>query len=179
VTDVEILRSDFPRGRFRFAVFDFDGTLSLIREGWPQIMIPMMVEILRETGTAEDDGTERPAWAVDIDATTATSLERFDAYSLEACYGFHGFRVDRKELSSTLPDRPAEQIDYRDLPTRVGTFVLSWRQKVAGGRIERVVLSAPYAAGEVTAENAGLPDRATAAAAVTALGRTLAQAVSL
>jgi len=130
-------------------------------------------------GTAEDDGTERPAWAVDIDATTATSLERFDAYSLEACYGFHGFRVDRKELSSTLPDRPAEQIDYRDLPTRVGTFVLSWRQKVAGGRIERVVLSAPYAAGEVTAENAGLPDRATAAAAVTALGRTLAQAVSL
>lgn len=124
------------------------------------------------------DGADPPAWAVDIDATTATSLERFDAYSLEACYGFHGFRVDRKELSSTLPDRPAEQIDYRDLPTRVGTYVLSWRQKVAGGRIERVVLSAPYVAGDPTPDNAGLPDRATAAAAVTALGRTLAEAVA-
>src|ERR1700704_4702303 len=53
--DVEILRPDLPRGRFRFVLFDFDGTLSLIREGWPQVMIPMMVDILRQTGTKEDD----------------------------------------------------------------------------------------------------------------------------
>ena len=51
----ELLRPDLPRGRFRFALFDFDGTLSLIREGWPQVMIPMMVDILRQTGTNEDD----------------------------------------------------------------------------------------------------------------------------
>jgi phosphoglycolate phosphatase len=53
--DIEILRNDFPRGRFRFALFDFDGTLSLIREGWPQVMIPMMTAELRATGTAETD----------------------------------------------------------------------------------------------------------------------------
>lgn len=57
MNDVEILRPDLPRGRFRFVVFDFDGTLSLIREGWPQVMIPMMVAALRETGTSEDDAT--------------------------------------------------------------------------------------------------------------------------
>lgn len=57
MTDIEILRRDLPRGRFRFVLFDFDGTLSLIREGWPQVMIPMMVEVLRGTGTAEDDAT--------------------------------------------------------------------------------------------------------------------------
>src|SRR5438132_9590240 len=57
VTDIEILHPDIPRGRFRFVIFDFDGTLSLIREGWPQVMIPMMVEALRQTGTAEDDAT--------------------------------------------------------------------------------------------------------------------------
>jgi phosphoglycolate phosphatase-like HAD superfamily hydrolase len=34
-------------------LFDFDGTLSLIREGWPDVMIPMMVRILQETGTRE------------------------------------------------------------------------------------------------------------------------------
>lgn len=34
-------------------LFDFDGTLSLIREGWPEVMVPMMVEILAETGTSE------------------------------------------------------------------------------------------------------------------------------
>jgi beta-phosphoglucomutase-like phosphatase (HAD superfamily) len=51
--DIEVLNPHVPRGRFRSVLFDFDGTLSLIREGWPQVMIPMMVEVLRETGTSE------------------------------------------------------------------------------------------------------------------------------
>src|SRR5438445_13368578 len=54
--EIEVLRPDLPRGRFRSVLFDFDGTLSLIREGWPQVMIPMMVDVLRETGTPETDG---------------------------------------------------------------------------------------------------------------------------
>src|SRR6516225_4639806 len=53
--EIEILRPDMPRGRFRSVLFDFDGTLSLIREGWPQVMIPMMVQMLQETGTAESE----------------------------------------------------------------------------------------------------------------------------
>lgn len=53
--EIEVLRPDLPRGRFRSVLFDFDGTLSLIREGWPLVMIPMMVEVLRQTGTAETD----------------------------------------------------------------------------------------------------------------------------
>src|ERR1700677_3537926 len=53
---MEIVRPDMPRGQFRSVLFDFDGTLSLIREGWPQVMMPMMVEVLRQTGTSEDEG---------------------------------------------------------------------------------------------------------------------------
>ncbi len=53
--EIEVLRPNLPRGRFRGVLFDFDGTLSLIREGWPQVMIPMMVEKLRATGTGETD----------------------------------------------------------------------------------------------------------------------------
>jgi phosphoglycolate phosphatase len=53
--EIEILRPDLPRGRFRSVLFDFDGTLSLIREGWPQVMIPMMVDVLRQTGTKEGE----------------------------------------------------------------------------------------------------------------------------
>jgi len=53
-TQIEIIRDQVPRGHIRFALFDFDGTLSLIREGWQQVMIPMMVEVLqRETPTTE------------------------------------------------------------------------------------------------------------------------------
>jgi len=51
---MEILEEP-PRGRFRHALFDFDGTISLIRDGWQNVMVPMMVEILRATGTRETD----------------------------------------------------------------------------------------------------------------------------
>jgi phosphoglycolate phosphatase-like HAD superfamily hydrolase len=51
---LEILNPSIARGRIRHALFDFDGTLSLIREGWQGVMIPMMVELLGETPRAED-----------------------------------------------------------------------------------------------------------------------------
>jgi beta-phosphoglucomutase-like phosphatase (HAD superfamily) len=54
VDEIEILRPDFRRGDFKAVLFDFDGTLSLIRRNWPQIMIPMMVEVLEATGSGED-----------------------------------------------------------------------------------------------------------------------------
>jgi len=50
---IEIVRADFSRGPFRAVIFDFDGTLSLLRRNWQDVMIPMMVEVLAETGTAE------------------------------------------------------------------------------------------------------------------------------
>jgi phosphoglycolate phosphatase-like HAD superfamily hydrolase len=43
------------QGRIRSALFDFDGTLSLIREGWQQVMVPMMVSILAETPTGREE----------------------------------------------------------------------------------------------------------------------------
>lgn len=52
-TQIEIIRPIDSPGIYRHALFDFDGTLSLIREGWPDVMIPMMVEILLATGTTE------------------------------------------------------------------------------------------------------------------------------
>lgn len=50
---IEIIRPDLPRDTVRYALFDFDGTISLIREGWQGIMIPMMVEILMQTPNHE------------------------------------------------------------------------------------------------------------------------------
>ena len=37
---------DFEPGRFRHVLFDFDGTISLLREGWQSIMEPMMVQMI-------------------------------------------------------------------------------------------------------------------------------------
>src|SRR5258708_7292211 len=35
-----------PRPQISHVLLDFDGTLSLIREGWPEVMVPMFVEML-------------------------------------------------------------------------------------------------------------------------------------
>src|SRR5436305_11932970 len=56
--EIEVLHHDLPRGRFRSALFDFDGTLSLIREGWPRVMVGMMVEILRAGGLGPEPEEE-------------------------------------------------------------------------------------------------------------------------
>lgn len=52
-TGVEVLQPLAGPKPPKHVLFDFDGTVSLIREGWPEVMIPMMVEILQETGTKE------------------------------------------------------------------------------------------------------------------------------
>lgn len=35
-----------PRPEITHVLFDFDGTLSIIRQGWPEIMVPMFTEVL-------------------------------------------------------------------------------------------------------------------------------------
>src|SRR5438477_573384 len=43
---IEEANKEACRGCFKFALFDFDGTLSLIREGWQAVMVPYFVEEL-------------------------------------------------------------------------------------------------------------------------------------
>ncbi len=52
-TGVEIVREVSRQEPPKHAIFDFDGTLSLIRQGWADVMVPMMVEVLQATGTHE------------------------------------------------------------------------------------------------------------------------------
>jgi phosphoglycolate phosphatase len=45
-----------PRPEISHVLFDFDGTVSLIRQGWPDVMVPMFVEALpRLPGETDDD----------------------------------------------------------------------------------------------------------------------------
>ena len=50
---IEVIGDFVPVAPPKHVLFDFDGTLSLVREGWPEVMVPMMVEYLQETGTDE------------------------------------------------------------------------------------------------------------------------------
>ena len=53
---VEVIRptAGGVRPRYHSVVLDFDGTISLIREGWQQIMIPYFTELLVDTPLGRD-----------------------------------------------------------------------------------------------------------------------------
>jgi phosphoglycolate phosphatase len=55
---VEIIRRS-PTSHVKVVLFDFDGTLSLVRTGWMQVMVPMMVEELAALKTGESEADLR------------------------------------------------------------------------------------------------------------------------
>jgi len=64
--DIEVLRPAAGRA-FACALIDFDGTISLIRQGWQDVMIPLMVEVISE----QDHGlTDEQVWELAREDTT-------------------------------------------------------------------------------------------------------------
>lgn len=58
-TTVECLHPNVSAAHARVGLFDFDGTISLIRSGWVEVMVPMMVEILTDLKTGESEADLR------------------------------------------------------------------------------------------------------------------------
>jgi phosphoglycolate phosphatase len=52
---MEIIRAGASAARAKVVIFDFDGTLSVIRSGWMEIMVPLCVEQLTATHSGETD----------------------------------------------------------------------------------------------------------------------------
>lgn len=55
-SSIEIVNPKITRGRIRHVLFDFDGTLSLIREGWQKVMTALMMEVLLATPKGRELG---------------------------------------------------------------------------------------------------------------------------
>jgi len=66
-TQIEII-NEAELGRIKHVLFDFDGTISLLREGWQQIMVPVCVEMI--CGDTEPTDAIRAAVDQMIDDTT-------------------------------------------------------------------------------------------------------------
>ncbi|MBM3835939.1 MAG: HAD family hydrolase [Verrucomicrobia bacterium] len=52
---IEFSPSFKPRSQISHVLFDFDGTLSLIRQGWPEVMLPMFMEMLPKQNGDSDE----------------------------------------------------------------------------------------------------------------------------
>ncbi|MHB1306606.1 MAG: HAD family hydrolase [Limisphaerales bacterium] len=59
---VEFAPDFAPRPEVSHALFDFDGTLSLIRQGWPDVMVPMFAEVIPEVAGESLEERQRLAF---------------------------------------------------------------------------------------------------------------------
>ena len=59
-TEIELCAESIPFGQIKHAVFDNDGTISTLRQGWEQIMAPVMIRvILGDRYESADEGLYR------------------------------------------------------------------------------------------------------------------------
>lgn len=101
----EVVNPSVRRGPFRAVLFDFDGTLSLIREGWPRVMVGMMVERLRGAGLLGAD--EAAEWTL-LDRLVMEQNGRPTIWQMEAFAG----ELRRRGVA---PGDPREYLaDYLD-----------------------------------------------------------------
>jgi len=110
---MEIIRNHFERGRVRHAVFDFDGTLSLIREGWQPIMTAVMVDALLQSPHHESE-PELRRMAADLVARTTGHMTNYQM----ACLGQEvarrgGHPLDPPTYKQHFLNRLNERIEQR------------------------------------------------------------------
>ena len=56
---IEVIRERASSAEPKVVIFDFDGTLSLIRSGWLEVMVPLCVEQLIALQTGESEAQLR------------------------------------------------------------------------------------------------------------------------
>lgn len=169
-TDIQLVR-EVERGRFNHALFDFDGTVSLLREGWQQVMGPVMVEmicggaepapeIVREVEDYIDESTgintilqmERLVEMVRAHGFVPES-EMLDAHGYKAVYNerlMKGVReriarVERGELSlEEATVRGALEFVRRIAEKGLAMYIFSGTDRADVQNEARLVTAAPY-----------------------------------
>lgn len=89
----ELVR-EVSRGGFKHVLFDFDGTISLLREGWQDIMHPVMVEMICGNLEPTDEIHDRVRTLIDETTGIQTILQMEQLVELVEEYG-HVAESDR------------------------------------------------------------------------------------
>ena len=153
-TTVEVRNEGLPSGRIRSALFDFDGTISLIRTGWQDIMIPMMVEILRDAGDEQTEDSLTLYIREYVDRLTGKQTIFQMMQLAEEVERLGGNALDPLDYKQIYNDRLMERIESLSisrLSGRSGPRMCSWprnssnvrgRMRVASGASVGVSASA-------------------------------------
>jgi len=119
----DMIESLHPRActkRPRVVLFDFDGTLSLIRSGWVDVMVPMMVEILAGLRTGESEAELRSIVREYVARLTGEQTI-YQMIELARQVGLRGGKpLDPRAYKSLYLDRLLERIRHRREELRHG-----------------------------------------------------------
>ncbi len=130
-TGIEIIREPDRREPPKHVLFDFDGTLSLIREGWPKVMVPMMVDILQATGTGQS-----PAALHDYVFEFVMQLN-----GKQTIYQMIRLAEEVRKRGG----RPAEPLVYKQMyHDRLMERIADRREALRSGRASREEMLVPY-----------------------------------
>ncbi|HKZ82924.1 MAG TPA: HAD family hydrolase [Anaerolineae bacterium] len=132
-TAIEIVHRDIPRGHVRVALFDFDGTLSLIRQGWQEVMQSLMVAILLQTPRHESVDELRAAATELIDRLTGEQTVNQMAGLAQEVARRGGRPANPQEYKRQYLDRLRERIEPRIAALKSGQVVPD-EALVAGSR---------------------------------------------
>jgi phosphoglycolate phosphatase-like HAD superfamily hydrolase len=136
---IEIIRPGGLPRRIRAVLFDWDGTLSLLREGWSQIMTRQMIAILNDAGSRQSPQDREAAVAsivVDLNGRpTIVQMQAFAKLVRESC----GRTVDPTECLADYQDRLAALTRGRYRAIESGAVVRSaWAVSGAQAFLERL-----------------------------------------
>jgi exosortase/archaeosortase family protein len=130
-------RSRTGIGTAQAAVSELDGVTRLAPIGWAPAFFGSEA---RWSRWLVFDASSAAAMPTAIDVVHTGDAARFDTYGLAACYGFHGYQLTHQGTTALPGGRIGESIVYRDRKTGAYVTVLAWRQRLATGGYERVVI---------------------------------------
>jgi phosphoglycolate phosphatase-like HAD superfamily hydrolase len=119
---VERIQADWSPCHIGHALFDFDGTLSLIRQGWQDVMAPMMRAVLLETPRHEPLAEVERLVRQMIDRTTGkqTIFQMMDLQEMVAARG--GQPLEAAEYKRRYLDLLWQRIAGRVEGLKVGSI---------------------------------------------------------
>ncbi|MBC8165055.1 MAG: HAD family hydrolase, partial [Bryobacteraceae bacterium] len=117
---IEIISRGVSASGTRVALFDFDGTLSTLRSGWMDVMVPMMVELLSDTNSGESDSQLQAVVEEFVGRLTGkqTMYQMIELVDNIATRG--GKPLDPLEYKQMFLDRLWNRIGYRIEELRTG-----------------------------------------------------------
>src|SRR5262249_40499166 len=123
-TNIELVASPARRTPPRVALFDFDGTVSLVRAGWQELMIPMMVALLRQAPQAEGEAELTKVVTNFVRATTGQQTIR--QYVLRAGeMAKRGGHLDPNSAKADFVAALLKQVDERRAALAAGNITAS------------------------------------------------------